>query len=248
MKKILLGALIVSIIAGVASTSVPAIQEKTEERGYVSVSTNSDKELTPDTAEISISVVTSDKISLKKATDDNKQITEKVLSAIKTMINPINKDFVKTANFNANQRYIYANGKRTFDKHEVSNTVVIHTKSIDKVGAMIDKAISLGATEVSNLDFTVSKYDDECNEILTAATQKARAQADVIAKAAGSDITGIKSLSGNCSASGSPRAYRYAKNMMMDASENLSAAGSATPIEVGVVKIYANINASFFVK
>lgn len=249
MKKILLGALIVSIIAGVASTSVTAIQDKSEERGYVNVSANADKELTPDTAEISISVLTSDKVSLKKATDENKQITEKVLAAIKTMINPLDKDFVKTTNFNANQRYNYNNGRKIFDRHEVSNTIIIHTKSIDKVGAMIDKAISLGATDVNNLNFTVSKYDAECDEILTTATKKARAQADVIAKAAGSEITGVKVLNGSCSTSSSPRVYRYAKNMLMNSMEDsVEAAGSATPIEAGVVKIYANVDAAFFVK
>jgi len=255
MKKILLGALIVSIIAGVAATSATsgtaASSAPVVERGYVSAYATSGKELTPDTAEISISVVTYDKNSLQKATDENKQTSEKVISALKGMINTADKDFVKTTNFRANQLYKYYSGKRTFDKHEVSNTIVIHTKSIDKVGNMIDKAISLGATEVSNLTFTVSKYDAECGEILATATQKARNQAEVMVKAAGSEIVGVKSLNGTCSTSGTQRVYRYAQNSLMMAKEAMSedsAAGPSTPIEAGIVKIYANVDASFFVK
>ncbi len=248
MKKFLLGALIVSVIGGVASTSVTAIQDKPEERGYVSVNATSGKELTPDTAEISISVLTSDKLSLKKATEENKLISENVITEIKKMINPLDKDFVKTANFNANQRYSYNGGKRIFDRHEVSNTIIIHTKAIDKVGMMIDKAISLGATDVNNLNFTVSKYDAECDEILATATKKARSQAEVMVKAAGSELAGIKVLNGSCSSSGSQRVYRYAKNMLADAAVSEAAAGSSTPIEAGIVKIYANVDAAFFVK
>ena len=249
MKKILLGALIVSIIAGVAATSGTASTTQTvEERGYVSANASTDKELVPDTAEISISVVTYDRTSLQNATDENKLISDKVISELKGMLNTVAGDYVKTANFRANQLYKYNNGKRTFDKHQVSNSIIIHTKSIDKVGTMIDKAISLGATDVSNLNFTVSKYDNECDEILAAATKKARAQAEIMTKAAGSEITGIKALSGSCSASGAPRRYKYATNMVMAESASMDAAGPSTPIEVGTVKIYANVDASFFVK
>ena len=116
---------------------------------------------------------------------------------------------------------------------------------------MIDKAISLGATDVSNLSFTLSKYEQECDALLSVATQRARSQADSIVKAAGSSITGVKSISGSCSPNSSSRVtYR---NMMLsakaaDSAESGSAYGEAIPLQAGAIKIYANVNASFFVK
>ncbi len=252
MKRFLVAAAAVALIAGLSVNSVNAAASEKDERGYVSISASSNKELAPDVAEISISVVTSDNKSMQKATTENKEISDKVYSALKGMINPENGDYVKTTNFSANPVYTYSsNNKRNLDKYEVSNTIVVHTKSIDKAGDMIDKAISLGATDVSNLSFTLSQYEKECDELLSVATKRARTQADSIVKAAGSSITGVKSISGSCSPNASTRVtYR---NMMLsakaaDSAEAVPAYGAATPIEVGAVKIYANVNASFFVK
>ena len=251
MKKILLGALIISIIAGIAATSATSSTTTTtikEDRGYVMANGSANKDLTPDTAQISFSVVSYDKTSMQKAADENKQITEKIIKDLKGSINTANNDYIKTTNYSATQQYKYQNRERIFDKYEVSNTIIINTKNIDKVGSMIDKAIKLGATDVDNLSFTVSKYDKDCEEILAEATKKAKTQAEIMAKAVGSELDGVKALNGNCSSSGSPRNYRYATNKMMMADSVAESAAPSTPIEIGTVKLYANVDANFFVK
>lgn len=250
MKRFLIAAASMALIAGMAVNSVNAATGSEVERGYVSVSASSNKKLVPDTAEISISVVTTDKKSMQNATTENKEISDKIYSAMKELINSENGDFVKTTNFRANPLYNYSNGKRNFDRYEVSNTIVINTKSIDKVGSLIDKAISLGATDVENLNFSVSKYEHECEELLTSATKKARNQADILVKAAGSTIEGVKSLNGSCSPNAVTRVMynQMNKSLMADSESAQGASMPSTPIEVGVVKIYANVNASFFVK
>ncbi len=249
MKRFLIAAASVALIAGIAVNSVNAATNGEDERGYVTVSASSNKKLVPDTAEISVSVVTNDKKSMQNATAENKEISDKIYAAIKAMINPENGDYVKTTNFRANPIYSYSGSKRNFDKYEVSNTIVINTKSIDKVGSIIDKAIALGATDVENLNFSVSKYEHECDALLTSATKKARAQADTLVKAAGSSIVGVKSLNGSCSPNAVTRVmYNQMNKSLMADSVAAESAGASTPIEVGVVKIYANVNASFFVK
>lgn len=250
MKKFLVASAVVALMAGIAVNTVSAATSENEERGFVSVTASSNKKLVPDTAEISISVVTNDKKSMQNATTENKEVSDKIYKEMKNLINSENGDFVKTTNYRANPLYNYTNGKRNFDRYEVSNTIVIQTKSIDKVGAMIDKAIALGATDVENLSFSVSKYEHECDELLTSATKKARNQADILVKAAGSTITGVKSLNGSCSPNAVSRVMYNQMNkvMMADGAAPEAAMSPATPIEVGVVKIYANVNASFFVK
>lgn len=255
MKRFLVLAASAAVVAGFAVSSTNAAVTVTEspERGYVTISASANKELTPDLAEISISIVTSDNKSMQDATTENKAISGKVYTALKEMINTENGDYVKTANFRANPIYTYSsNGKKNLSKYEVSNTVMIQTKSIDKVGDMIDKAISLGATDVSNLSFTLSKYEQECDALLATATQRARAQADSIIKAAGSSITGIKTINGSCTPN-TPSRVTY-RNMMLSAkaADAVAAEGSSygesIPVQAGAVKIYANVNASFFVK
>lgn len=250
MKKIVMAVAIMGLAAGLAATTVNAATViNTDERGYISVDTSANTELTPDIVEISIAVRTEDNKSLQKATAENKEISDKVYSAIKSMINTSNGDFVKTADFSATPEYTYSGSKRNFSKYVVSNNIIVHTKNIQKTGDIIDKAIGLGATNVNDLNFSVSNYDVQCNELLGVATKKARSRADIIAKNASSYVTGIKSMNISCSMNNNNRVqYRLmAKNLSMD-----SAAGAApemaTPIQSGVIKLFANVNASFYVK
>lgn len=217
------------------------------ERGFVTANATANKELTPDTAEISIAIVTYDNKSMQTATKQNKELSDKLYETMKSMINSANGDYVKTSDFRAEPVYNYSSGKRSFDKYEVSNRIIVHTKSIDKASALIDKAIALGATNIDNLNFTLSSYETQCDELLTKATQKTRVRAENIARGAGTTITGIKSINGSCNTTGVSQRVMY--NMMAKAEAmDTAMSGGGTPIETGVIKLYANVNASYFVK
>ena len=245
MKKFLISAVIVGLALGCAS--VQAISESIE-RGYISVNTSANAELAPDVAEISIAVKTYDNKSMQKATLQNKEISEQVISTLKSMIDTSKGDYIKTADFSATPIYSYSGNKRNFDKYQVSNSVVVHTKSIDKIGSMIDKAIALGATDVNSLNFSVSNYETQCNDLLTLAAKKASARANAVAKTVPTTLSGIRSMDVSCSASNSSRPqYKMLmanRAMMMDS----EAAGSSTTIESGVIKVFANVSATYFVK
>ena len=221
------------------------------DRGTIHASANSYKELSPDTVEISIAVVTNDNKSMQKATTQNKDISDKIYNTMKSMINTTNGDYVKTSNFSAQPVYTYVSNRRVLDKYEVSNRIIVHTKAIDKAGTLIDKAILLGATNIDNLNFSLSSYESQCDDLLATATKKTRSRAEKMAAAAGTSITGIQSVSGNCGTSGATRRVMY--NMMAksaiaeDAMQEAPAAGSI-PIETGTLRLDANVNASYFVK
>ena len=245
MKKFLISSVIVGLALG--CVSVQAISESIE-RGYISVNTSANAELAPDVAEISIAVKTYDNKSMQKATLQNKEISEQVISTLKSMIDTSKGDYIKTADFSATPIYSYSGNKRNFDKYQVSNSVVVHTKSIDKIGTMIDKAIALGATDVNSLNFSVSNYEAQCNDLLTLAAKKASARANAVAKTVPTTLSGIRSMDVSCSTSNSSRPqYKMLmanRAMMMDS----EAAGSSTTIESGVIKVFANVSATYFVK
>ena len=87
MKKYLSAALIAALVTGFVSSGALKATADVIERGFVSVSTSANTELPPDVVEISIAVQTEDSKSLQKATEENKQISDKVYAALESMIN-----------------------------------------------------------------------------------------------------------------------------------------------------------------
>ena len=250
MKKLAALLLLTGMMTG--SFACAAAVSNAPEKGFISVNTTANTEVAPDVAEISIAVETYDSKSMQKATKENKDISDKVYAELKSMINPANGDFIKTADFNAVPLYTYSsNNKKSFDKYQVSNSIIVHTKSIDKVGTMIDKAISLGATNINNLTFSVSNYDKQCNDLLAIAAKKATERVNILAKASNQTLAGIKTMDTSCSTNSSSRVqYRFlAKNMAaMDSASGAVQESASVPIQGGLIKIYANLNASYFVK
>ena len=250
MKKTLISIIVLGIFAGVGNLSTQAVTaDGNRERGYISVNTSSDMEISPDLADISFTVKTSDTKSMQKATLSNKEISDRVYAELKSLINPAIGDYIKTSNFNASPVYSYTNSKRNFEKYEVSNRVTVHTKSIENVGKMIDKAINAGATNVDSLSFSLSNYDAQCDELISKAAKKANNRANILAKALNTSITGINNINTSCSANGSsqPRLY-MAKNMLGATADSASESASGMAVSGGAIKIYANVNATFFVK
>lgn len=243
MKKMLVSLAVLGILgAGIAVQA--AI-----ERGYISVNTSANTEIAPDVAEISFAVQTTDNKSMQSATKANKEISDKVFAQLKSMINSQNGDFIKTSDFNASPVYSYVNSKRVFEKYQVSNRVIVHTKSIENVGKMIDSAITAGATNVDNLSFSVSSYDKQCNDLIGIAAEKAKTRAGIIAKATGSNLDGIRTFDTSCSTNNyNNQRFYMAKNMMADVAEAAPSMAGGIAISDGVIKINANVNATYFVK
>lgn len=248
MKKQLSTLLVAAVATGIIFCS-GANLASAENNGWVSVQTTADTEIAPDIVEINIQIKTDDTKSLQKATNDNKEISDKIYTELSAMIDTEKGDFIKTKNFNASPIYSYKNDKKTIIKYEVTNSVIVHTKAIQDAGKIIDKAILFGATNINDVKFSISSYDQQCNNLLAIAAKKARTRANTMVNAAGGTLTGIKSINGSCSTNQHEAVpYRIlAKNASMDSvasgTESIS-----SPVQSGIVKLIANINASYFVK
>lgn len=255
MKKVIAATMLSSVLLTLPTSTLSAGAvngiDSTLNKGYVSVSYTAEKEVSPDTVEVSISVKTDDKKSMQEAVRKNKEISDKVYSYLKSVITPANGDYVKTSNFSASPSYIYNNNKRTLDKYNVSNNVIVHTKSIDKISTIIDNSLSLGATDVDSLNFLLSEKDTQCADLLSKAAKQARKRADIVATSVGSSVVGIKNIDTTCSLNNSSRYPVYRNSLMMAKAESMDGATSETNsvnIEAGTIKIYSNVNASFYLK
>lgn len=251
MKKTMLIIAVLSILTGSMMTSQAGTQPGEKERGTISISTSAEADIAPDTADISFTVITTDNKSMQKATLMNKDISEKVYNILKEQINQSNGDYIKTSNYNASPVYIYKDKKQVLDKYQVSNRVMVHTKSLDKLGSMIDKSMEAGATNVDSLSFSISNYESQCNSLIEKATKKANSRAGIAAKSSGTMLDGIMSMNISCSEN---RNYNAPRIMMSKAAALGSANDAAeevkpsTSISAGVIKVYSNVNATFFVK
>ena len=252
MKKIVLSSLLCISILGISTIATQAVTTNGDkDRGHISVSTSADMEIAPDVAEIAFAVKTSDTKSIQKATSANKEVSDKLYATLKGMINTSNGDYVKTSNFSASPIYSYHDRKRVLDRYEVNNRVIVHTKSLDKIGTMIDKSIELGATNVDSLNFSISNYEAQCNSLIEKAAKKATVRAQIAAKSANVALDGIQFMDLSCSENAvrsMPRMY-MAKNMLSSVADGVAEeAASGTSISEGVIKIFANVNVSFYVK
>lgn len=238
MKKILISAITLLLFGGF--TLAVKAQTTESEKGYISVNKSTTIEISPNQAEITISVETSD-ASVKKATAENKIIANKVYSTLKSIIG--REDYIKTGNYTINPQYSYTKeNKRILDKYSVSNTVTVKTKNIDIIPKLIDTSIAQGANKINNLQFSASDYDEACQNATSELAKKAYLQGNSIAKAINSQIIGIKSINAICNPESSSRPF-YA--MMTKGAEDSI---SSTSIEAGKLKIYANVDASFYLK
>jgi uncharacterized protein YggE len=239
MKKLFASAILISTFA---TFSLAAFGSTSSiDAGFISVNASASQDVSPNQAEISFSVESSDK-SMQKASADNKLASQKVYSALKALISK--DDYIKTSNYSARPIYSYTkDNKRVLDKYVVTNTVTVKSKKTDLVSRFIDSAIANGATNVENLQFTASQYDDVCNKALSDLTKKAYSQASTIASSINSGITGIKTINASCTPENQPRPFY---GMMMAKSPEMD--NSSTPIESGKLKINVNVDATFYVK
>ena len=255
MKKFIMSAVFATALVSMpfvysAANAIDCCHKPDCTKGTLNVSYTAEKEVSPDTVEISIAVKTEDKHSLNAAANKNKEISDKVYAYLKSNIDAKNGDFIKTSNYSARPVYYYKDGKRYLSKYEVSNNIIVHTKTIENISFYIDKSLQLGATNVDSLNFSLSNKDVECSALLEKAMKDAKTRADIVATAAGSSVVGIKNIDTSCNVN-RPNVPVYrnmlmAKGAMTDSSVSQSESGVA--IEAGVIKVYSTVNANFYLK
>lgn len=244
MKKKNLIAIFLLLLFAICVTT-PALAKP---QGSIYVDATSNLDLQPDVVEFNVIVTTKDKSSLENASIANKETSGKVYQALNTMIDKSQGDYIKTIDYSARPTYYYTNGKQIFDRYEVTNTITVHTKKITEVGTFIDKSLSLGATNIGNIDFKLEDQNTYCNELLSVATQKAKTKAETVAQASGQKIIGIKELRTSCSVNSNTIYPRYLNAKMAAGAAFDSVAESSTQVQGGAMKLYATVNAEFYAK
>jgi len=189
---------------------------------------------TPDMVEISAGV-TSEAPSARAALDKNTESMTKVVEALKR--EGIEAKDIQTANFSVGPVYRReAEGKSpVIAGYKVTNQVRITLRDTAKLGAILDKVVSLGANQIGSIAFGVAEPEALKDEARKLALKNVTDNAKLYAEAAGVGLGPILSISEEES-SYQPRFTQAATRMEMAAD---------VPIEAGTASVKARVRVTW---
>jgi len=238
-KKTSLIAMLMLLACAVLVTGVHAAEDSDR---IIMTSGSAEVKVTPDRVQVTVSVQT-ENADVKKAQSENAAMMDAVVKAIKAA--GIADADIRTSGYSIYP--VYDDTSSIFGKkvkyYRVTNSVQVTIRDVTKTGEVIDAAVAAGANQVNSIMFMVSEELEQSlrSEVLGKAVRKARADADIVAAAAGVTITGVKEI--NVGSYYPPVYYENARPAAMDA----KATSVSTPVEPGQVTISAQISATYLI-
>jgi uncharacterized protein len=188
----------------------------------------------PDVAELRLGVAVS-RPTVEAARSAAADAMSAILAAVRAA-GVASRD-VRTTLLSVQPRYDYRDGKApTLVGYDLNNIVEVTARDLGKLGAVVDGALSAGATSLDGLSFRVNDPREAERAARTAAVEEARRRADVLAEAAGVRIAGVADIveGGPLPTWPQPKAARM-----------LEAADSGTAIEAGTTEISVTVTVTF---
>ncbi|HKA99704.1 MAG TPA: SIMPL domain-containing protein, partial [Methyloceanibacter sp.] len=216
---------------------LPAAAHDQPEKRTISISASGTVKTTPDMVEIATGV-TSEAPSGRAALDQNTEAMTKVVEALKG--DGIEPKDIQTANFSVGPIY----EQRPYDRpdgrppavvgYRVTNQVRITLRDTAKLGAILDKVVSLGANQIDSIEFGVSQPEALKDEARKLALKNVTDNAKLYAQAAGVTLGPILAITEEES-SYQPRYMPSAATME----------AKAVPIEAGTAAVEVRVRVSW---
>jgi uncharacterized protein YggE len=198
----------------------------------VLVSGDSIVQAQPDTAIVTIAVVTQAKTAID-AQHENATKSEAVMRAVKSSSGAGAE--VKTSGYSLQPQRVYKEGvPPTISGYETRNSVTVTLSDLTKIGAVIDAAGAAGANDVTAISFTLRKDQPAKDQALREATREALSKAQLVAQALNGRVVRIVEVQEEGVQRPSPVAYE-AESFMT------KRANAQTPVEVGSLDISARV-------
>ena len=197
----------------------------------VTVSGDSIVQAQPDTAMVTVAVVTQAKRAID-AQQENAAKSDAVVRALKAVAGAGAE--IKTSGYSLQPQRVYReNQPPTITGFEARNTVTVTLSDLTKVGAVIDATAQAGANDVAGISFTLRRDRPARDEALAQATQEAMGKARVIAQALGGRLARIVEVQEEGTIRPPVPVYDNLQKLRVSAVE--------TPIEVGSLEITSRV-------
>lgn len=189
-------------------------------------------EVSPDRAEVVWQVITR-ATTAARASDANATAVRAVLDTLRRGFALTDRD-LGTAGYNLSPQMTYpGDGKPPqLVGYVATNSVRLKTDQLARLGAMLDAAIAKGATSVGGLTFHASSSDDARRRALGIAVDRARRDAEAMARAAGGRLGQLMEITSEFM--GEPRPSAIGEMAMMRAV-------AETPVQPSEIKVTASV-------
>jgi len=233
-----------------AATSMPALTPRpaaavdptsTTPEHTISVSGTGTVTLKPDVADLHLGVLVS-RSTVKAARADAATAMTKVLAAIKAL--GIDDKDIQTSNVSLQPTYDYSNGTNPprITGFQMSNSVTVTVRDLDKLGDAIDNGLAAGATSLDGVTFRVNDETAAEAQARQAAMAEAKAKADTLAAAAGVSVGGVASISETSAPIPYPITYNLAAPAAVDGSK------VSTPVQAGTTDVTITVAVVYLIK
>lgn len=184
---------VVALILTPAIAHPQATNAAIEQIPQIAVVGHGEVKVTPDRATLQVSVQTRGTTAAAAAAE-NATRQQSVISALRAL--GFGNDQLSTINYNVYPEQRFDPGKEpVIVGYNVTNTILVDVRKLNQVGPAIDAALSHGANMITSLDFFASNVDAARRTAIGAAIEKARADAEAAAKAAGGSLGGLIEVS-----------------------------------------------------
>lgn len=199
---------------------------------------------TPDLAVFNAGVTTQAATAGAALTENAQRMTSVIASLRKAGI--AERD-IQTSNLSVNP--VYGQPKRMADGsmeqqdpiiigYQATNQVSVRQRKLDSYGKVIDTLVANGANQVNGPSFQVDNADAAMDEARLEAMKKARARADLYAKAAGLRVVRILTISEN-------GGWSPPQPQVMFARADMASAPKSSPVAAGELEMTVTINVSY---
>lgn len=189
----------------------------------------------PDTAVVTVSVVTQGRTALA-AQQENATRTEAVVRAVKAAAGAGAE--VETSGYSLQPQYTYREGQPPIiQSYQAQNSVTVTTGELARVGPVIDAAAAAGANSVSNLSFILRRDQPARQRALTEATRAAVSKAQTLAAALGGRVLRIVEVQEATAFVRPVQVYDQMETLAVKARSGQA----ATPVEVGSLDIRSQV-------
>ena len=201
-------------------------------------------DIAPDMAVLGLTV-TREAETARLALDANTDAMKKVLSALRA--EGIAERDLQTANFSIQPKYIYpsakANGERKQRQivgYTVRNSLTVRVRDIARVGAILDKSVTLGINQGGNIMFTNDDPSAAISQARTQAVKEALTKANTLATAAGVKVGKILEIS--------EQSFPSHPMPIARAEMSMARSSDAVPMAAGESTYRVNVNVSFAIE
>lgn len=223
--------------------AVPAAAQGPDLRPKIIVTGEGEAQVSPDMAVVTLAVLREAKTA-REAMDENNAAMAAVIAALKD--EGVEARDLQTSGLSISPQYIYPNDRNGEEKpritgYQVTNTLTVRIRDLEKVGQVLDRSVSLGVNQGGEISFTNDDPTEALADARKRAVEDAKSKAHTLSEAAGVSLGDVLEISEHAA---TPPPMPMGTKMRME----MAASDAAVPVEAGENSYKVQVSITFALK